>query len=181
MKFNFGNALATALIATAWLAPAAFAQIQKFEGDWKTSNSVPFSQPLLIKDTFSNEEELAVVDQATLKNYYPIGELVILTYWNKKQISMLAYIKYGRNHRDNMTSNGLMSWGSLEIKVGNKVFKLEPNDKGDYLVTPELATALKNAPAGKALMRLSVKQDANQQFTTEIGEKTVAAWKVIYQ
>jgi hypothetical protein len=85
MKFNFGNALTTALIATAWLAPAAFAQIQKFE-----------------------------------------------------------------------------------------------NDKGDYLVTTELATALKNAPDGKALIRLSIKQDANQQFTTEIGEKTVAAWKVIY-
>ena len=65
----------------------------------------------------------------------------------------------------------------LSLKLGDRVFRLK--EKGNaFLVTEELAAALKNAPEKNVKIRLFA--DNGETLDSEIGVGTVKAWRSIY-
>lgn len=150
--------------------------------DWRTSEDVPFSVPVIVNDPFDGNY-LAVLDKnfsgtLTLGTY----QEGVITNWSENYIRVYAYaIK--------KPCSGLSFFcpptvtvretSSFEVKVGDEVFRLE-GENGNFDVTPELAIALRNAPPGKAITRISLEGSGNQ-IVNDIGAGTTEAWRVVYQ
>ncbi|PSB22053.1 hypothetical protein C7B65_01160 [Phormidesmis priestleyi ULC007] len=76
-----------------------------------------------------------------------------------------------------ITSSDTQKIVDLSLKLGDRVFRLK--EKGNaFLVTEELAAALKNAPEKNVRIRLIA--DNGETLDSEIGVGTVKAWKSIY-
>ena len=150
--------------------------------DWRTSEDVPLSVPVIVNDPFDGNY-LAVID----KNFS--GRLTLGTYqegvitnWSEDYIRVYVYAI--RKPCSGVSffcppSITIRETSSFEVKVGDEVFRLEGTD-GNYPVTPELAVALRDAPPGQAITRMKL-EDSGAQITNDIGAGTTEAWHIVYQ
>lgn len=150
--------------------------------DWRREPRIPWSVPVVVKDPFDGEY-LAVFD----RNYRDGAG--VLTNWSRNCIRTVVYenIPYYSGYFGIFPySNGpfgrvlsiTAEAKTLEIKLGNRIFQLNGKD-GNFAVDNELATALRDAPSGKAIIRITL-EGSGASIVSDIGEKTVKAWKSLY-
>ncbi|BAU12527.1 hypothetical protein LEP3755_30570 [Leptolyngbya sp. NIES-3755] len=149
--------------------------------DWRTAEDIPWSKIVIVKDDFDGDY-VAVFD----KNYQKDStgsEAGIISNWSQNQIRVYAYGIRRQCGLFNLVCKELerkdLETGDLSIRVGEQVFKLVGKN-GNYPMNPELATALRNAPSGKAKIRVTL-EGSGSTITNDIGEKTVEAWKIVYK
>lgn len=149
------------------------------EGDWRKAKNIPWSVPVVIKDPFDGDY-LAVLDRNYSDNILNGDKSGVISNWSRNYIRTYVY-------QENQTC-GFFTCSSrsttaeaktLEIKVGDQVFRLKGED-GNFPVNSELATALRNAPLGEAVMRITL-EGSGATIVNDIGSKTVQAWKTVYQ
>ena len=150
--------------------------------DWRTSEDVPFSEPIIVNDPFDGNY-LAVLD----KNFS--GRLALGTYqegvitnWSERYIRVYAYtIQKPCSGVELFCPHSITvhETSNFEVKVGDEVFRLE-GENGNFNVTPELAIALRNAPPGKAITRISL-EGSGSQIVNDIGAGTTEAWHTVYK
>ncbi len=150
--------------------------------DWRVHKSMPYSRPVIIKDAFEGDY-LAVLDQNYAGNFFWNGaQTSIVTNWSKKYVRISVISEKEVACTSICLSKPIeqvaAKVNSLQVKVGSKVFKLEGTDN-QFVVTPELVDALKNAPDENAVIRITV-EGGGQPVTSSIGRGTVAAWKTVY-
>jgi hypothetical protein len=100
----------------------------------------------------------------------------IISIWSQQKIRVFYYY---REHTDGKIIMTIHEAEALGIKVGERVFKLTGED-GNFVVTDELATALRNAPPGGVKIRITL-EESGGDMDSDIGEDTVKAWKTVYQ
>jgi hypothetical protein len=149
--------------------------------DWRTTENVPWSRVVIVKDDFDGDY-LAVLD----KNYQRNGtgsETGIISNWSQNYIRVFAYSLKRQCGLFNVVCREIdrkgLETGALDVRVGEQVFNLSGKN-GNYSISPELATALRNAPTGKAKIRVTL-EGSGGTLTNDIGEKTVEAWKAVYK
>lgn len=149
-------------------------------GDWRSSGDIPFSKPVIVRDAFDGDY-LAVIDKNFSGNLrfgqYQEG---VITNWSEDYIRVFAYatqrICGAWRCRDVSESR---ETNRMEVKIGDEVFRME-GENGNFPVSSELAAALRNAPAGQAIMRISL-EGLGSEIVNDIGAGTVEAWRIVYQ
>lgn len=149
--------------------------------DWRSVNAenIPWSRPVTVNDPFDGNY-LAVFD----RNYKDLaigGRASIVSEWSRQFIKVYGFIGVP-NCAGFLVCGGRLADAPalyLEIKVGGQVFQLEPNGIGTFPVPNQLAAALATAPAGDALIRVTL-DGVNQPITSAIGAGTVNTWKIVY-
>lgn len=154
------------------------------EKDWRSRDAdVPWSEPVIVRNPAFGDE-LVVFDKdfgSSFGGYGPKVETGIVTKWSSFEIGVFAYKKQSHCGLFGLICQGVnkeaYSVGrTLEVEVGGNTYRLYGKE-GNFPVTGELAIALHNAPEGKA--SLVVALPGGQQIKSNIGEKTVKAWKAI--
>jgi hypothetical protein len=146
--------------------------------DWRTpaTFSPPWSTPVLVNDEFDGTY-LAVFDH----NFQKIGgmfglgateEIGMTSNWSPKMIRVYGYVI-------NSGGTTIKETSGLTIKIGGKMFQ-PTGEKGNFVVTPELAYALKTAPMEVARIKIEYK-DSGLPIVSDIGTATVTAWRTVYQ
>jgi hypothetical protein len=148
--------------------------------DWRTTDPhVPWSTPVIVRDDFDGDY-LAVFDH----NFddHRRTEDGVISNWSRDYIRVFVYHKQRRcgvipvfcetRSTDTFEAN------KLQIKVGDRTFTIE-GDNGNFPVSEEIAVALANAPVGSTRIRIAL-EESGAAITNDIGEKTVAAWRVVY-
>ncbi len=154
--------------------------VVSLSNDWRSpSPNVPWSVPVFINDDFEGRY-LAVFDKNYRINRFPYSEDGIVSNWSRRNLRIYAYRIdqhcTGGFFCKNETTTKKAS--SVAIKVRDRVFHLD-GSKGDFLITEEIAGALKNAPSGEAKIRIGF--DAlTGTIDSNIGSGTVEAWKTVY-
>lgn len=150
---------------------------------------VPWSEPVQIQDPFEGDY-LGVFDRNYFyKNFLNRNTRVdVVTLWNRDFVRvLLAYTDYSCLSQTGVNGSILTSTCVLPnnsqnvtkvlIKIDQKIFKLEKNNN-NFPISDELAAALKNSPNENVSIRL-ITENGNI-IDSEIGKKTVEAWKSIY-
>ncbi|MBW4560831.1 MAG: hypothetical protein KME32_06660 [Mojavia pulchra JT2-VF2] len=154
-----------------------------------TDMNVPWSKPVRIDDPFEGNY-LGIFD----RNYFwrnvidNNARVDVISLWSRNSVRLLlAYrdrnCSYGSYYHafraipECLVSNNTLKITNLYIKLGDRVFRLEGNNSR-FKVSNELATALKNSPAQNVSIRLL--SETGESVDSEIGKKTVEAWKAIY-
>lgn len=149
--------------------------------DWRTGNGeIPWSTPVLVRDEFDGDY-LAVFDRNFQggKNYGK--ETGVVTNWSRHYLRLYSYDavsqcsffvcrEVGRTERETT---------DVSVKVGDNVFRLEGKN-GNYKIDEDLAHALKTAPSGQAKIKFMF-EGSGFSVVSDIGAKTVDAWKTVYQ
>jgi hypothetical protein len=149
------------------------------EKDWRSQSfsQIPLSVPVLVRDEF-NGNYLAVFDRNYQGDYFwTEREAGVMTMWSKQTIK--AYFYQRNKSPANEEQMIIMETENLDLKLGDRVFKLTGKN-GIFSVSSELATALQNVTSKQAKMRIIIR-DNGQNYDSEIGEKTIDAWKVVYK
>jgi len=150
--------------------------------DWRREPKIPWSVPVIIKDPFDGEY-LTVFD-----HNFKYGSGVI-TNWSRNCIRTVVYenIGYYNGYFGSIPYYNGFSGGvqtvtaqakTLEIKLGEQIFQLK-GEQGNFQVDNKLAAALRNAPPGKAIIRITL-EGSGASIVSDIGTKTVKAWKSVY-
>lgn len=149
--------------------------------DWRSVNpsNIPWSQVVTVNDPFDGNY-LAVFD----RNYKDLalgGRASLVSEWSRHFIKVYGFVAVRNCGVFLVCGDSLADAPALylEIKVGGRVFQLQPNGVGTFPVSNQLAAALANAPAGDALVRVTL-DGVNQPITSAVGAGTVKAWKVVY-
>lgn len=146
--------------------------------DWRTSQNIPYSQPVVINDPFDGDY-LAVIDHNFSGDLFLYGvKSGVVTNWSEDFIRVYSYVEESCGRLFCANNVRIHESNSLEIKIGEEVFRLTGTN-GNFEVSPELASALGSAPAGPALTRLRF-EESGETLTNEIGSETTAAWHVVY-
>lgn len=154
-----------------------------------TNMDVPWSQPVRIIDPFEGDYVGIFDRNFFVKRFLNTDARVeVISLWSRNSVRFL--LAYGDRdclstlsfypslgNTNCITSNTTLKITDLYIKVGDRVFRLE-GQNNTFQVSDELATALKNLPPGNVSIRLVAETGAS--VDSEIGEKTVQAWKEIY-
>lgn len=150
--------------------------------DWRRDSKIPWSVPVIVKDPFDGEY-LTVFDH----NFrYGSG---VITNWSRNCIRTVVYqnIRYYGGYFGSIPYYDGFSGGiqtitaqakTLEIKLGDQIFQLKGED-GNFPVDNKLAAALRDAPPGKAIIRITL-EGSGASIVSDIGTKTVKAWKSVY-
>jgi hypothetical protein len=149
------------------------------EKDWrsKSFSQIPLSVAVMVRDEF-NGDYLAVFDRNYQGDYFwTETEAGVMTMWSKKTIK--AYFYQRNKSPANEEQMIIMETENLDLKLGDRVFKLTGKN-GIFSVPSELATALQNVTSKPAKMRIIIR-DNGQNYDSDIGEKTIDAWKVVYK
>ncbi len=156
--------------------------IVSIEGDWRVPNlDVPWSEAVMFKDPFDGGTPTVFDRNFSGDSYWSGSQTGVLTKWTLKNIGVFAY-KKTRNCGFFTCSDSIdtsVVGKTLEIKISDKIFRIEGED-GMFSVNDELKQALANAPVGQAIIRVNL-AGSGASSTNPIGEKTVQAWKRIYQ
>jgi hypothetical protein len=175
------------LLAVSTLGAPAFSQTSEIDvskiptinnSDWRNPSKFtpPWSTPVLVNDEFEGSY-LSVYDH----NFQKVGGLFgwgskeengMTSEWSPKRVRVYSYII-------NDGGTTFKETNKLIIKVGGKMYQLT-GDKGNFVVTPELAYALKTAPMEVAKIRVEY-ADSGIEVTSDIGTGTVTAWRTVYQ
>jgi hypothetical protein len=154
-----------------------------------TDLDVPWSQPVRIQDSFEGES-LGIFDRhyfysRVLNNQ---ARIEVISLWSPNSIRfLLAYSDRNCGFEPNfyahdiesdcLTSNAALKITDVYLKIGEEVFRLEGKNSR-FRVNNKLANALKNSPSENINIRLIVEN--GETVDSEIGQKTVEAWKIIY-
>jgi hypothetical protein len=148
--------------------------------DWRSRDAhIPWSKPVIVQDDFDGNY-LAVFDRNFTRT--PTQEQAVVSNWSRKYIRVYVY----NNTRQcgafalvcRITRTETFEAKSLDIRIGDKLFKLTGSD-GNFPVDDELAQALAQAPVGETRVRVSL-EESGAVITSDIGAKTVDAWKTVY-
>ncbi|MDZ8134356.1 MAG: hypothetical protein RM049_03530 [Nostoc sp. DedQUE04] len=150
---------------------------------------VPWSKAVRIVDPFEGEL-VGVFDRNSLGGYlYRGGSTQVISLWTPSSIRVLVTVNSGQAMSSFYTAGRVYprpdylrfvttkKVDKLLLKVREKVFQLD-GSTGTFAVSPELATALKNAPDENLDIRLVL--EGGQTVDSEIGKGTVKAWRTIY-
>lgn len=167
-----------------------------------TDLNVPWSKPVRIVDPFEGDY-VGIFDRNYFSRYFldTYARIEVVSLWSQKSARFLVTysdrdclsgqslsydqrLRYGRGlHYASLSSVGCSDFNralkvtSLSIKIGEQVFRLE-GQNSTFPVRNELATALKNSPAGDVSIRLVGESGA--VVDSRIGKRTVEAWKAVY-
>ncbi|MEH1837681.1 MAG: hypothetical protein V7L20_02695 [Nostoc sp.] len=150
---------------------------------------VPWSKAVRIVDPFEGEF-LGVFDRNSLNGYlYRESSTQVISLWTPSSVRVLVTVN-SREAKSPLYIAGRVyprteflrffttkKVDKLLLKVREKVFQLD-GSTGTFVVSQELATALKNAPDEKLDIRLVL--EGGQTVDSEIGKGTVKAWRNIY-
>jgi hypothetical protein len=163
-----------------------------------TDMNVPWSKPVRIDDPFEGNY-VGIFDRNYFRrNVINNARVEVISLWSRNSVRvLLAYrdrnCSYGSYYHafrgiptyhafggipTCLVSNNTLKITNLYIKLGDRVFRLEGNN-GTFTVSNELATALKNSPAEKNVS-IRLLSEGGESIDSEIGKKTVEAWKAIY-
>ena len=175
------------LLAVSTLGAPAFSQTSEIDvskiptinnSDWRNPSKFtpPWSTPVLVNDEFEGSY-LSVYDHNFQKvgGFFGLGatdENGMTSEWSPKRIRVYSYVL-------NSGGTTFKETNKLVIKVGGKMYQVT-GDKGNFVVTPELAYALKTAPLEVAKIRVEY-ADSGIAVTSDIGTGTVTAWRTVYQ
>ncbi len=150
-------------------------------GDWRSEKAnIPWSIPVLVRDEFDGDY-LAVLDRNYQKNVLTNEESGIISNWSQNYLRIYSYTAIKR-------CNGLFCSKSqvatrettkVAIKAGDKVFRLT-GENGNFKLTPDMAYALKNTPAGEAKIKVQF-EGSGVEVVSDIGPGTVKSWQTVYQ
>lgn len=175
------------LLAVSTLSTPAFSQTAEIDvskiptinnSDWRNPSrfAPPWSTPVLVNDEFEGSY-LSVYDHNFQKvgGFFGLGgtdETGMTSEWSPKKVRVYSY---------NINSGGttFQETSKLTVKVGGKLYELK-GEKGNFVVTPELAYGLKTAPLEVAKLRVEY-ADSGIAVTSDIGKGTVTAWRTVYQ
>jgi hypothetical protein len=149
------------------------------EKDWRSQSftQIPLSVPVMVRDEF-NGDYLAVFDRNYQGDYFwTEREAGVMTMWSRQTIK--AYFYQKNKSPANEEQMTILETENLDLKLGDRVFKLTGKN-GIFSVTEDLVTALSNVPSKSAKMRIIIR-DNGQNYDSDIGEKTIDAWKVVYR
>lgn len=154
-----------------------------------TDINVPWSKPVRIADPFEGDY-VGIFDRNYFFRYFldTYARIEVVSLWSQNSIRfLLAYSDRdclsGHNLSANLSGVGCADFNralkvtNLFIKIGEQVFRLE-GQNSTFSVSNELATALKNSPAGNVSIRLVA--DSGAVVDSRIGKGTVEAWKTVY-
>jgi hypothetical protein len=149
-------------------------------GDWRSAKpKIPWSTPVLVRDDFDGDY-LAVFD----RNYQGGGmmsehETGIISNWSRGSLRIYAYDKVNICSLLCKSVESTRETQQVSIKAGKQVFRLTGKE-GNYAITEEIAAALRDAPTGETKIKIKF-EGSGVDVVSNIGDKTVAAWKVVYQ
>jgi hypothetical protein len=149
------------------------------EKDWRSQNfsQIPLSVLVMVRDEF-NGDYLAVFDRNYQGDYFwTEREAGVMTMWSKQTIK--AYFYQRNKSPANEEQMTILETENLDLKLGDRVFKLTGKN-GIFSVPDELAKALRDVNTKQAKMRIIIR-DSGQNYDSDIGEKTIEAWKVVYK
>jgi len=157
--------------------------------DWRREQKIPWSVPVIVKDPFDGKY-LAVFDRNYSSSFLgSADESGVITNWSRNYIRTAIYETrqdcnelYYRFYYSGClggTQTITAAAKTLEIKLGTQIFQLKGKD-GDFPVDKKLAIALRDAPPGKAIIRITL-EGSGAKIVSDIGAKTVKAWKIVYQ
>ncbi len=140
--------------------------------DWRREPKIPWSVPVVVKDPFDGEY-LTVFD----RNFRDGAG--VITNWSRNCIRTVVYenIQYYGGYFGGVQTVTAQAQ-TLEIKIGDQIFQLKGED-GNFPVDNKLAAALRDAPSGKAIIRITL-EGSGASIVSDIGAKTVKAWKSVY-
>jgi hypothetical protein len=149
------------------------------EKDWRSPSfsQIPLSVPVIVRDEF-NGDYVAVFDRNYQGDYFwTEQEAGVMTMWSKQTIK--AYFYQRNKSPANEEQMTILETENLDLKLGDRVFKLTGKN-GIFSVSGELAQALSNVTPKQAKMRIIIR-DSGQNYDSDLGEKTIEAWKVVYR
>lgn len=146
---------------------------------------VPWSRPVRVEDPFEGNF-LAVFDYNTLQGYWYRSRKVI-SLWSRNSIRVLLNstlrqcdIAYSASYlgSDCVRVNSADTVRQLYIKVGDRVLRLA-GENGNFAVGNDVARVLKQAPTTENV-KIRLVLEGGETVDSEIGKKTVQAWRTIY-
>jgi hypothetical protein len=149
-------------------------------GDWRSAKpKIPWSTPVVVRDDFEGDY-LAVFD----RNYQGGGilsdrETGITSNWSRQHLRIYAYDKVTICSFLCKSVESTRETNNVSIKAGKKVFQLEGKN-GNFPISEELAAALRDAPPGETKIKVKF-EGSGVDVVNNIGDKTVHAWKTVYQ
>jgi hypothetical protein len=148
--------------------------------DWRSEKAkIPWSVPVLVRDDFDGDY-LAVFDRNYQGNSFLTNrETGIVSNWSRNTLRIYAYdlIKCSKLFCKDIVA--IRETSKVVAKVGKQVFRME-GENGNYPISPELAFALKNAPAGESKIKIQF-EGSGADVVSDIGAGTVTSWKTVYQ
>jgi len=150
---------------------------------------IPWSQVVQIQDPFEGDF-LGIFDRNFFYRSFlnRSTRVDVVSLWNSQSVRIL--LAYTDNDCLSETSLSLGSLASsciipnnsqnvveLLIKIDQQIFRLQRKDNS-FPISDDLAVALKNAPNENVAIRLITKN--GNSIDSEIGKKTVEAWKSLY-
>lgn len=131
-------------------------------------SKTPWSRPILVYDSFTEESFPAVMDVNYHGNTVLIGEEDgLVTMWT------LSGIKVSYYYRNEVGQVAALLTGGLQVKVDGTIYTLPPATNSLYPMTPELYQALMQA-SGKVFIRAF---HNDKQIDSEIGRGTIKAYQ----
>jgi len=148
--------------------------------DWRSGDArLPWSKPVMVQDDFDGNY-LAVFDRNFIRT--PTQEQAVISNWSRNYIRVYVYNKTRQCGTFALvcrtTRTETLEARSLDIKIGDKLFNLTGSN-GNFPVGDDLAQALAAAPVGETRVRVSL-EESGAVITSDIGAKTVDAWKTVY-
>jgi hypothetical protein len=154
-----------------------------------TNLDVPWSKPVRIRDPFEGES-IGIFDRHYFYNRVldTDARVEVVSLWSPDSIRfLLAYsdrdcgldanfYAYGTS-KYCLSSNAALKITDVYLKIGEEIFRLEGKNSR-FKVNNKLANALKQSPSENVDVRLIVEN--GETVDSEIGKKTVEAWKTIY-
>lgn len=131
-------------------------------------SKTPWSRPIIVYDSFTEESFPAVMDVNYHGNTILIGEENgLVSMWT------LSGIKVGYYYRNEIGQVAALLTGGLQVKVDGTIYTLPPATNSLYPMTPELYQALMQT-SSKVFIRAF---HNGKQIDSEIGRGTIKAYQ----
>jgi hypothetical protein len=125
---------------------------------------IPFSRPIILVDSFTEQGKLVVADASTDVNFFGINRAALISVWTVDRV-VFFYCTKTTERQNCVDLNGVNTY----VKVDGKIYKLESNS-----MPIELQSALDNAK--KVWIRIDLKQ---KTIDREIGRGTIQSLQEI--
>jgi hypothetical protein len=126
---------------------------------------IPFSRPIVLFDSFTEQGKLAVADLSTDVNFLGINRAGLISIWTADK-AIFFYCTQTTERKNCVDLNGFNTY----VKVDGEIYKLQSN-----FIPVELQSALANTK-GKALVRIDLKEKI---IDREIGRGTIESFQDI--
>jgi hypothetical protein len=154
-----------------------------------TDTDVPWSEPVQVEDPFEGEF-VAVFDRHYFYDQFldTSARIEVQSLWTPQSVRFLLTTRDrdcwrgslyhgGISHSNCSEIIGSRKVSELFVRVNEQVFQVS-GENSTFRVSAELAQALQTAPNENIEIRLVT--ESGETVDSEIGDKTVEAWKTIY-